>query len=151
MDREPDITGRAARAWQVTYDRDGDPRVDSHVGTWIIEGPFHPFWSQWAMTIIELKEVEGMPPPNRKYPEADAEFLIVSLNPDHPAETTVNPQLRFLEPPDVAFQCDGLDREQLEALLRGCVDDVVEGRISPDSDYRQTWLELLSKRSLALR
>ena len=135
--RAPDITGPAAKGWKVAW-----PDPGASVGTWMVTGNFHPHWSWWAVLVIHLRQIDGLPPPVKEYPGAEYEFQILSMSPDHPVDIDAFEQgedhFHYLTPPDCVVQFGGLD-DITAGKLAGWAAKTICGGVSPDSDYRASW------------
>lgn len=156
--REPDLQGAAARAWRLR--RTPEARAaheasfgypDASLADWIVNGPYHPFWSWWYVGLVHLREVPGAPPASKRYPEAEYEILCLSLNPkpedgrpDVPdidkveAGDAVGGLPGFLSPPDWVVQFHGVSDEQAIEVGEHVANAIVQGR-SCDSDFRSWW------------
>jgi hypothetical protein len=160
--RPPDKSG-VARAWRVerTVEMEANHMTEFgyppvQVGpTWLVNGPYHPLWSWWYVSCISLRDVPGVPPANKRYPEAEYELIVFSLNPDPKPPRPKVPDLDalaagdatrglpgFLHPPDVVFQFHGVSEQQAEQILELAVDRIVAGQ-SCDSDFRSWWTAAL--------
>lgn len=96
------------------------------------------------ISVIHLRDIEGAKPANKQYPEAEYEFLIVSLNPDHqPDPDNAAATFRHLTPIDVAEQFHGLTDEQAKELCELAVRTIVDGVASPDQDWRAWWKDCI--------
>lgn len=139
--RDPDLAGAAARAWRwAPPEGDTDPLAASHVTSWFVNGPFHPHWSWWVISAIDLLERPGVPSPHRQYPEAEHEILILSLSPDWTPDVEAKPgAVPYLTPADLVYQLDGVSREHVAEIVELMVRQIVAGQMSPDSDYRESW------------
>lgn len=154
--REPDLRG-IAKAWHIRE----TPEIkaahvaswgyeDSGIDGWIINGPYHPFWSWWYVACISLRPVEGAPPTHKQYPEAEYELTFWSLQ--YPTDIELleagrideQKGLGFLHPADVTFQFHGLSDKQAAQLCEIAVRTIVNGQ-SCDSDYRSWWLNALAQ------
>lgn len=154
--REPDKSG-VAKAWLI------NPNVKSinaHIKkfgypptglrTWFINGPFHPFWSWWIVSVISLKDVPGVPPANKQYPEAEYEYTCYSLDgvPNIDELDKGNLKKRgfksILQPADVQFHFHNVTDEQAIEICDAAVSHIVAGQ-SCDSDYRQYWKAMLAR------
>src|SRR5690242_19959030 len=83
--RHHDLGGPGARAWRLDMEH-GARRTPDHaagVDVGLVNGPFHPMWSWWYVSVVSLRDIEGVPPANRHYPGAEYEFLIASIDPDY--------------------------------------------------------------------
>lgn len=158
--RAPDKSG-VARAWRIeqspeaiaAHEREWGYPPASIGPTWLVNGPYHPLWSWWYVGVVSLADRPGTPPARRRYPEAEYELMILSLNPSPTDGRPAVPDIDgleaggdamrclpgFLTPPDVVFQFDGVTDDQAAGLAEIAVDVIVGGQ-SCDSDFRQWWL-----------
>lgn len=156
MSIDPDKKG-VASAWLMPYTKESNKQhVEEwgyeHTGirTWFVHGPYHPFWNWWLVSIISLKDIEGIPKANKMYPEAENEFTIYSLEGEVNIEAIIVGDLKnrgfksVLQPADVTFHYHGLTTEQSEQLCDTAVEVIVNGQ-SCDSDFRTWWLEMLAR------
>lgn len=145
--RDPDLTG-LARAWKLNLQparRDQEATLEA----WLVHGGFHPCWTYWMVYVIHLREIPGVPPAAKRYPEAQYEFAIWSLESPPGCDVRPDPDdqetWRPLVPPDVVYQFHGADDDQARRLAELAVSAIVEGRASPDSDWRSWWLGTLPR------
>lgn len=144
-----------ARAWHI---RETDEARAAHVekfgypdtglDSWIVNGPYHPFWSWWYIGLISLADVPGVPPANKQYPEAEYELVFWSLEGEPNVDAIERGDLEnrgfgFLHPADVTFHFDGVTDKQAVAICRASVQKIVNGQ-SCDSDFRGWWMESLA-------
>lgn len=153
--REPDQSG-IAQAWHIPLSENA---IQSHIddwgypptsiSQWFIKGPYHPFWHWWMVSVIDLKDHEGIPPANKQYPEAEYEFGIYSLDGEVNIDAcdrgdVTNRGFKPLSPPDVIFHFHGLTSEQASEICEAAVTLIVNGQ-SCDSDFREYWKSLLAR------
>lgn len=137
--RYPEIQGIAS-AWKMAVGPDARPEQEANILSYVVNGPYHPHWSWWAVSVIHLRGIPGAQPPHRQYPEAEYELMILSIDP----ETPPNPDkpfpqdIRYLEPPDVVCQFHGITDDQAAKVCDSVVRAICAGR-SCDSDYRSFW------------
>ena len=150
--RAPDDENGPIRVWRIRDSAKTLPDHEAALASWLIEGPFHPLWNQWQLSVIHLRDIEGVKPAFKQYPEAEYEFLIVSLNPDRRCdvdelESTGNwgdPAVpKFLTPADVTKQFDGVTDRQAVEIGEAAIRGIVSGELSPDSDFRSAWERLI--------
>ena len=151
--RAPDLTG-VGRAWRIDT-APGARREPAHVAglrSYLLNGPWHPAWSWWLIGCVHLRPIEGVPPAHLTYPEAEYELQILSLNPDRPvnvdeAEATGDwgdkSIPKFLTPPDLVYQFHGVTDAQAGQIADSVLRAIVDGGMSPDSDFRSSWVQLL--------
>lgn len=153
--REPDKSG-VAQAWLIPLNQES---VDAHIKEWgyppatirqwFVVGPYHPFWHWWMVSVIDLKDHDGMPPAHKQYPEAEYEFMIMSLNGEVNIEACdtgdfENRGFKYLTPPDVVFHFHGVTEEQACEICDAAVSLIVKGQ-SCDSDFREYWKAMLAR------
>jgi hypothetical protein len=152
--REPDLAG-IAKAWKIKMTQE---MIDAHIkewgyphtgiATWYVNGPDHPFWNWWLISVISLKDILGVPPAQKKYPEAEYEYTCYSLKgtPNIDAIDKGDYDNRgfenILEPSDVQFHFHGVTDKQAEEICDAAVFAIVQGQ-SCDSDFRNWWEQML--------
>jgi hypothetical protein len=148
--RRPDLEVANRRAWRLDLDKAQGPDQSACVSEWLVNGPFHPFWTYWLVGAVHLRPIEGATQaPVINVPGASHEFLILSL--DSPPAGAVRPDpddfktFRILEPPDFVQQQIGLTDGQAIDITEQIVRAIVVLGWSPDSDYRRRWDETVAK------
>jgi hypothetical protein len=135
-----------------------DPRAAQTVAYWLITAPsFHPVWSQYVLACVRLDDdVEGFPPPNRKFDGATHEILLVALDPtDGPVDMAamdryaLSGQLPILTPVNICEQFTATDAEMRE-LAQLAAHGVVAGALNPETGdaptrIREQWLSAMVK------
>lgn len=154
--RAPDLVGRVGQAWKVNVGPatlDDRQRLLSSSGTsldsYVVTGPWHPFWDHWLVYLVSLKDIPGIDPPKKSYPEAEYELAIWSLQAPDGQRSGMKASLADIEagrkgfailtPPDAVNQFHGLTPDEANSVLRLVVTAIVGGRASPDSDWRNWW------------
>jgi hypothetical protein len=149
--RDPDFSG-AARAWRIADTAKSEPAHEASIAAWLVNGPFHPLWSWWMVAVISLRDIPGVPPAHRQYPEAEYEFLVMSIDPDVGvpdleaiergddwAVVKDGERHKFLSPADAVVHFHGVDDVGALAVGEECISAIVRGAASPDSDWRSWW------------
>ncbi len=127
------------KAWELPPPR---PELgpDASVARWIVEAPgHHAAWDKWVMYVIHLRDLPGMKPAHKRYPEAAYEFVIAALEPGNPVPYDGEAPLAWMTPIDAVIQFHKVDDAGAARLLSLAVDAIVRGDLSPDSDYRRAW------------
>lgn len=146
--RDPDLSGIGGCAWDVlTPTSPTEPDHQAALAAWILNVPgVHPWWQWWMLHVIHLRDIPGVPPANKHYPEAEYEFGILSLNPEfenppdiEALEAGKSEGLHFLTPPDVCKHFHGITDQDARRLAALAVRVIVQGKFSPDQDYRSHW------------
>jgi hypothetical protein len=140
--RAPDTKTAFGQAWELPI-----KEVPSAcVGHWLINVPgAHPFWEHWHVLVISLKDIPGVPPAKKRYPEAEFEFLIASINPEAcPLPDPSEQHFPLLDPVDVVEQFHGVSERDALRVGQGAIQAIMNGRMSPDQDFRAMWHRLIT-------
>lgn len=155
--REPDYKG-LARVWRLKHnDRMQAAHSESwgyessSLADWVINGPYHPFWSWWYLGLVHLRDIPGAPPANKQYPEAQYELMCMSLNPDPKDDRPKVPDIEkiesgdihgglpgFLTPADWVVQFHRVNDKQAIEVAELAASAIAHGQ-SCDSDFRSWW------------
>ena len=150
--RAPDSRGRAGRAWRLSPPTpeylETHPDHQAGIVTWLLNVPgAHIAWSWWMLGAISLRDLPGVRPANKHYIGAEFEFMIYALNPErcpHPDPDQWEGGYPYLVPSDLVYQSHGLTEDQIRHVVALMVLEIVNGRMSPDQDYRESWKSLLA-------
>lgn len=138
--RPPDWQGVGGRAWLIPNKSDV-PDHQATIAGWLVNAPgCHPFWSWWTVHVIHLRDIRGVKPAHKRYPEAEYEFVILAIHPDHPADPD-HPEkgYHYLTPANVVEQFHGVTDRDAGRFAELAVRSILDGRMSPDQDYRSAW------------
>ena len=131
--------------------------------------PWHPAWSQYALMVARLRDVDGLPPPVLQFPGATHELLLVSIDPTTTGQPDPPglPDLRahdpasfaaamhdtrrgvWLSPVNVAWQMTGTDDEAAR-LAWLAARALCHGHLEPESSngaerIRAAWAGSMTK------
>lgn len=138
--REPDFKGPYGRAWSIATNK---PEHAACLGSWIVNVPgAHPYWEYWLVALVHLRDVPGVEAAHRKYPEAEFEFSIQSIDPERcpePDPDAADAGYPLLHPVDVVEQFHGISDHDAQRVADLCITAMLHGRISPDQDFRSMW------------
>jgi hypothetical protein len=141
--REPDAKGIAGRAWNLSGTSAKTPAQTASIAGWLVNvRGAHPMWEWWMVSVVHLRPIEGAPPAQKKYPTAEYEFMIFSINPEkcpEPDPAKADDGYPHLVPIDVVEQFHGVSDKQAARICEDAVRAIVRGLISPDQDYRSAW------------
>ena len=141
--REPDLKGACGKAWLLKAQAD----KPASLASWLVNRPgAHPHWQWWLVSVVHLRDVPGLPPANKQYPEAEFEFLIYSIDPTSCPNPVPDDDGGYphLIPFDVVEHFHGIQDGEAVRLCEGAIYSIVEGIISPDQDYRPVWSQLIA-------
>lgn len=153
IDIAPTLTGRAGRAWEIDMEkaramaarlRPDATKNDTTVGCFCAEAPYaHPIWHSYMIGIYHLRPLEGIPAAKINLPGATHELIVVALNPELPRTPFVAGEEfpKFLTPINFCAQIICPDDAAAHALLKGAVQDVIDGKLNPDTDYIRHWMQ----------
>ena len=135
----PDMTGTHGKAWRVS----GPAEImKAFAAVYLVEAAYaHPVWHSYAFALVDLKPFEGLAPAVLYIPNATFEFHIWALNPQESRQKMLDTgQVCRLSPINFAAQST-VPEDEVRARFIQSIDDVINGRISPDTDYISMWIE----------
>lgn len=150
VEKEPDILGSKGKAWKIdiqeTLRRQKiDERDDASVSMWIVEAPWaHPVWHSYAIFCVHLRPMHD----NRKasiYKDgATHEILVYAMAPDCDREEVISKGSPMgsclLHPVNYGGQFIEITDDLARARVWNTVDEIVNGLLSPDTDFLQQWV-----------
>ena len=146
----PTRWGSFGRAWRIDVRmlliaNGRDPEGDAGIDLWLVEAPrAHPVWHSYMMLMMHLRPLPDVADPIIYLPGATHEFELWALSPDAKRQDIIDTGggwMRWrLEPMNFAAQIIATDEEAKDRLL-GSVLEILQGTISPDTDYRQWWVQ----------
>lgn len=152
--------GPAGVATELVVDETA-PNADTTLCWWLLEGPWHPLWHQFILSVVRLGDVEGKPPAVLHFPGATHEVAVFALTPPeggtfgaparHPLDVIQSQGLSLghLAPVDVVHQFTGTD-DELTRVTALAARAVVDGVLTPSTDdareqLREAWLSAYVK------
>ena len=156
--RPPDLKDRA-EAWLIPVRRDRKdwrPDWDGTLALYLLHcGWSHPFWHWYHICGIHLRPIPGVRPPKKFFPEASHEIMILALDPkvqhDPDLLASGEQELSYLSPPDLIHQVGDLTDDQFKQLVQDVVLAIVEGKASPDQDWREWWRRAIDETAEHIR
>lgn len=122
------------------------------VGHWLVNSDvFHPAWNQWIVSCVTLAgECDGAAPV-----KIDAnnthEIVVFALDPEKPVTFDHDGPWPHLRPIDhviqIAAENDASARERVE----NAISMIEKGLLSPDSDFRSLWENVLKGKTFYKR
>jgi hypothetical protein len=140
--RDPDTTGPCGRAWLYRASPDAKPHAS--ISQWLVNRPgAHPYWQWWTVSVVHLRDLPGLKPAKKHYPEAEYEFMIFSIDPEQRPDPEPDDPRGYphLVPLDVVVQFHGVTDRDAERICQSAISAIMNGLLSPDQDYRQAWKE----------
>ena len=149
----PVFEGPHGQAWLVDLAgycaRQSIPRDSLALVRWyIIEAPWaHPTWHSYSLSLVHLRPMlrKGEYIPVIRHVEgATHEFILTALNPLIDRNALLIGKLvpeAFLLPHNFAAQWRTVDDAAAKDLMDSTVTDIVRGRLSPDTDFREQWVQ----------
>ena len=146
----PTIEGIGGFAWDVLPFCNGDAMAvwPATLGYWLVTGPHHPFWKWWGISVVHLRPLSDGSLAKKRYPEAEYEVMILALDPKRcpdPDPRNASEGYPHLWPPDLCYQFHGVSDEEAAAYPKRIAELIVQGTLSPDSDFRRAWETLVDR------
>jgi hypothetical protein len=139
-------------AWELD---DTTETGTARVASWVVFCPWaHPFWSYYLIAAVHLRKQNGVPDGKVLLPGATHEVFVMALDPQKvpdvllPARSALSP-MNFAGQWIAAARLNPVDQDKAAARdIRKCVDDILAGTLSPDTDFRRQWVERFSGSNL---
>jgi len=148
----PTMTGPHGRFWEIDQQEitsrikaagNWQPDYEATLGAWIIEAPYaHPVWHSYFMTLVHLRTIPGVRPPNiGRLKEATHEIMLFALDPNKPREPAIKGHElpASMSPHNFVGQfiasTDGMALDR----MRTTAEKIIDGRLNPDTDYIRWW------------
>lgn len=149
----PTIVGAFGAAWEIDIAavQRRFPNAHATVCAWCVFAPWaHLCWSYYSLGAVHLRPIEGGSRAIIHLPGATHEVICNVLSPDR-APDLEDPMSTALRPTNVAGQWivstrpnPGDQDKAAAAKIRGCVDEILAGVLSPDTDFRHEWIKRFS-------
>lgn len=136
--RQPDWKGIAGEAWRLKIAPEKPDHYAALYCSLIYAPQAHMHWSWHLLSVISLRDIVGVRPAHKLYPEAEYELGVYAIHPDHPPDPD-KPPYEILQPHDVRHQFHGVNAAQAMKLGELCTRACVDGHLVPDSDFRSAW------------
>jgi hypothetical protein len=147
----PAFEGLAGKAWRIELPPPGQrerPDYDGTVGIYLVHArDAHPVWDHWMVSVIHLRPIPGCKAPTVRLAGATHEFVIAALDPGSPLPALVADvdwAPRLLRPIDVVEQFIAASDVVADQILELSVRAIVDGRGSPDQDWRPWWTDSIA-------
>lgn len=140
------------RAWKIDIEairkeknipEDGDATV----AMWIVFAPWaNIMWSYYIVAAIHLRPCGQLSNPKINLPGATHECWVMAMDPRETPDLS-NPIKTMLRPMNFVGQWIVQERnnpvdldKKAAAKIEECVDDILKGHLSPDTDFRRQWV-----------
>lgn len=145
------LTCGNARAWLLDHtgaiiEQGFDPSEDGTVASWLVEAPWaHPMWSRYWLYGCHLRPIirDGEPIPTKIYVQgATHELWLYAVDPDDPPDQTIERGTpHYLTPMNFGAQLILPSDAAFALVLETTAKDILEGRMNPDTDACQQWVQ----------
>jgi hypothetical protein len=147
----PDLIGDFGAAWR--HDLQAIARSFAQraltVSSWIVQAPnAHPIWTYYWIGCVSLRDTADTPPARIILAGATHEVMVYAINPDH--EPAIDEAPALLTPANFHGQFIAGDDTAAAAHVRETVVEILQGRLSPDSDALREWIRRYSDSNLMM-
>lgn len=145
----PILAGPKGRAWRVDLDAlrvtmAVGAQEDGTLAAWIVEAPWvHPIWHSYALTLLHLRPVVGIPPPKFYFPGATHELWLHALNPEAKREGLILGRASYsqycMNQLNFGGQFVEVEDQLADERVRSAVQEVIDGKLSADAGDMSAW------------
>lgn len=145
----PNREAAHGKAWQmdmtaIRRKHGKKPGEDATIAQWVVECRWaHMIWHNYWLSVIHLRPTKQLPTPKIILPGATHEIWVFALTPDI-APNLENNWPNRLVPGNFSGQFIAATDIDAEAILEKTVQDIIEGKLSPDTDFRREWVRRFS-------
>jgi hypothetical protein len=144
----PIIIGAHGRAWLCDLaafrERQSIPADQfAMLCHYLIEAPWaHPAWHSYCISLVHLRPLSDNDTPIIYLDGATHEFILSALNPERDRNALLLGKVgdHFLSPLNFAAQFIAASDAAAIERIRETVGDIVNGTLSPDTDFRSLWI-----------
>ena len=137
--------GARGRAWEARFKVE---RAHAGLGEWVVEARWaHPFWWQYLVFIVHLREGEGLPAAKKHRSDVTHEFHVYALDPDlvvEPRQVMAPGNHQRLTPANMAYQFAAPSDAAAVRRVLNFVEAIADGTLNPDTDARRDWNNLMA-------
>lgn len=121
---------------------------DATVCVWVVDAPWaHPLWRTYVIAAIHLRPTRLLPNPKVNLEGATHEVIVYALDPGREPDL-LNPGSTRLNPANFAGQWLAASDVEAEHKVASCVEEIVHGALSPDTDFIREWVRRFSDSNL---
>jgi hypothetical protein len=117
---------------------------EATLAVWFIHAPgLSIAWSEFVLSLVHLRPIEGVRPAFLSYPEAEYELMVMALDPQpKPVPGDVS-TWHFLRPVNVVVQFHGCSDAEAKEIACGCANAALTGYLALEPDgiagAREQW------------
>jgi hypothetical protein len=147
----PTIEGAHGKAWLCDMAEGHrqlgiDPAKDGAIAHWVVEAPWaHPGWHSYSILVTHLRPISGGGRTLFYVDGATHELWVYACDPKadrNPVIRTGIVEALWLTPLNFAAQFIEITDDLARDRVRAVVQSICDGKLSPDTDYRQHWIKL---------
>jgi hypothetical protein len=138
----PDLIGKFGEAWKLDMAaiRNKTGQKDSTIEAWVVHSPAaHPLFHVYLIYCLHLRPTKGVKPANISLRGATHEIGVWVVDPAWKLRTDDVPVP--LHPANFVAQFIESEDEKAAVRVRHSVHEIITGRLSPDTDYIQHWIQ----------
>jgi len=126
---EPIITGLCGKGWEIQAEPDTIAQ-SATLKCWFLDLPgAHPFWHCYMLSVVSLRDILGVPPAQKQYPDAEYEMHLIALNPELKPNPSDLKTITHLYPPNYVSQFHELTDSEAITLGLTMAQGLVDGKL----------------------
>lgn len=134
------LEGKHGLAWTFDLPAITRGRPDAGVEVWLVKAPWaHPWWHSYVIMLFHLRPMAGVDNPKLYVAGATHEIIIFALDNDQPVALDKPWAKAMLHPCNFAAQFIAAGDTAAALKVQECVQNIVLGILSPDTDHIQSW------------
>lgn len=157
--KAPDLTGLVGRAWRcdlaaLRTKLNVPAEEDGTVSAWVVEAPWaHPAWHSYAITLVHLRPHPKFNGQTKFYlAGATHEFWLYAMDPAAKRADAIGGEesssRHWLTPINFAAQIIAESDDAASARIEDAIRLIVDGKLSPDSDFTSAWAKMFGDNML---
>lgn len=149
--KAPDLVGEHGKAWTCDLavglrTMNLRPEDDATLVHWVVEAPWaHPAWHSYSIVLVHLRPMPDGRQTKLYLEGATHEMTVWAMDPKVDRNTLVDTGIvggHWMRPTNFGAQFIEIADELALKRINRSVQDICDGRLSPDTDFIRTWARL---------
>lgn len=138
----PDMMGPVGRYWKLTK---FPSERSNFYAMYLVEAPFaHPIWHSYLFSLVDLVWRPGDASLNIHLEGATHEFVVTAMHPSISRQKLIEgDRTHCIQFTPANFLCHfiAINDDDAERRMLRSIQEVINGTLSPDTDFRAMWVQ----------